>query len=100
MGNKFINEGLEGIKFVEKKNKLPPQKMDKYHLSMAGGYRVCAELLSHLEMANEQGIRNNKKILPYQKHTELAPNGVDNVLIDHLAAYENQWQKIIDSCSK
>jgi hypothetical protein len=56
-------------------------------------------ILTHDELAAIQAARNNHgQPLAYAEAAALAKRGVDNVLMDDVKDYKDQWAKIIDYC--
>lgn len=64
-----------------------------------GGFEERFFVLTHKELAEAQSTRNSKgKKHTYEEAAAHAAKGVDNVLINDIEQYENQWSKILDFC--
>jgi hypothetical protein len=57
-------------------------------------------VLSHEEMAEAQAERNAPgETLTYTERVERWSNGVDNVVLEYIAEYEDCWHKIVNYCN-
>ena len=57
-------------------------------------------VLSHDELAQKQARRNHRdEELSYAERVLRVASGVDNVLLDDVKEFEDQWHKIVSYCS-